>query len=171
MKFNFASVLQFFLFVIAQVVVTSYVNFSPYIYICFYPLFILSMPKKTPHMILLSLSFSMGLLIDILTNGIWGINAAAATFLAYIQPALLKVIFSKGELENQIRPGLADLGMIRYSIYIFSGLLIHLSIFSIIENFGTPFIFENLLRMVISIIINTLIILLIEFGVFYKNTR
>lgn len=169
--FKTNKIILFVLFLVAQVIVSTYVNLGPLFFICFYPLFILSLSVRISPIPLMLLSFVMGLGVDILTDGIWGLNAAASVALAFSRPLLLYLFAKRSDLESLTRAGLSDMGFVRYTTYIISGLTIHHSVYAILENLGTPFFVENFLMMGLSIIINTFIILLIEFGIFYKNTR
>lgn len=169
MKQLLIDILQFLLLVTAQILVSSFVNFGPSVLICFYPLYILSKSPKTPVSQILISSFILGLLIDFFSNGVLGLNASASVFLAFIQPGLMKLILRSGEMDKQSRPGIYISGVSRYTFYIFTGLLFHHIFLTIVENFGTPFIGDSLTRVLFSVFLNTIIILLIDYGIFYKK--
>ncbi len=169
MKQLLIDIIQFLLLVVAQILVSSFVNFGPSVLICFYPYYILSKSPKTPISQVLISSFILGLLIDFFSNGMLGLNASASVFLAFLQPTLMKLILRSGDMDKQARPGLYNSGVTRYSIYILTGLLFHHIFLTIVENFGTPFIAASIFRILFSVTLNTVIILLIEYGIFYKK--
>jgi len=104
MKNSFSNIILFFSFLITQVLLTNFINFGPLLFISVYPLFILTFPTNTSPVNMLLWSFALGLGVDYFTDSILGLNAAAAVFLAFVQPLIFKLVCRKGELENQIRP-------------------------------------------------------------------
>jgi len=171
MKNSLSNIILFFSFLIIQVLMSNFINFGPLLIIVVYPLFILTMPTTTPTSSLMLWAFAMGLGVDYFTDSIMGLNAAAAVFLAFVQPLVFKLVCRKGELENQIRPGLTELGLRRFLSFIFIGLVIHHVAIILLENFSLAFSLHSLIRIVLSLFVNTVLILLIEFGIFYKNWR
>jgi rod shape-determining protein MreD len=95
--------------VLIQVLILNHVNFlgyiNPYIYILFIALF----PVKNNRVILIILSFFLGLTIDLfLDTG--GIHAAACVFIAYIRPVILKFSFGTIYEHQTIRFNSVDFG-------------------------------------------------------------
>ncbi len=169
MKSSFSNLILFFSFLITQVLLSNFINFGPNIMIAVYPLFILTLPTNTSRISMMLWSFALGLGVDYLTDSIMGINAAAAVFLAFVQPTIFKLVCRKGELENQIRPGLTELGLPRFLLFIILGLTIHHMSIVLLENFSFTFYIDSFIRITLSLLVNTILILLIEFGIFYKN--
>ncbi len=164
------NILVNFLLVLAiQVVLSGLVDFGPLLNICIYPLFIITLPINIKANRLLLWAFAMGLATDYFTNSIMGLNSASAVFMAAAQPYLFGIISRKGDLENQIRPGLAQLGLVRFTNYLLISLLIHHTVLSFIESFGLANFLYNLPRMLVSLAANSLLIILTEYGIFYKN--
>ncbi|MEN6618076.1 MAG: hypothetical protein ABFC28_01020 [Rikenellaceae bacterium] len=171
MKNSLNNIILFFSFLITQVLLSNFVNFGPLVFIAVYPLFILTLPTNTSSLSMMLWSFAMGLGVDYFTDSIIGLNAAASVLLAFVQPLLFKLVCRKGELENQIRPGLTKLSLPRFLTFIVIGLVIHHLAITFLENFSLAFHFYSFIRIVLSLFINTVLILLIEFGIFYKNWR
>jgi rod shape-determining protein MreD len=169
MKQILIDIFEFMLLVVAQVLVSSFVNFGPSVLICFYPFYILSATSKTSRARLLITSFMLGFFVDFFSNGILGLHASASVFLAFMQPLLMRLFLREGEMEKQARPSLANSGITRFTLYVLAGLFLHHTFLTTVENFGTPFMGESLLRILFSVVLNTIIILLIEFGIFYKK--
>ena len=161
--------LMFLSFLIAQALLSNFINFGPLIYIALYPLFILTLPVNYPVYEKMILSFLLGLGVDYTGGFILGLNAGAAVCLSFFQPVVFKAIIRRGEIEHGIRPGLFELGPGRFISYIVAGLAIHHAAIILLENFSLTFSFHSLLRFLLSIFVNTLLILLTEFGIFYKN--
>lgn len=171
MKSNFSNIILFFSFLITQVLLSSFVDFGPLIFISVYPLFIITLPTSTSRTGIMLWGFAMGLGVDYFTDSIIGLNAAATVLLAFVLPTVFRLVSRKGELDNQIRPGLKELGFQGFLTLIFFGLLIHHTALILLENFSFDFQLHSILRILFSLLINTSLILLIEFGIFYKNWR
>lgn len=84
--------IRFIALVFIQVLILNHINFlgyiNPYVYILFIGLY----PVKNNRIILILLSFLLGITIDMfLDTG--GIHAGACVFIAYIRPVILKSSF------------------------------------------------------------------------------
>ncbi len=169
MRFNFSNIIMFISFVILQIVITALVDFGPLVAISVYPLFLLTLPVNVSLNKLMLLAFLMGMAIDYFSNSILGMSSAASIIMVLSQPKVFKLIYRKGDLENQIRPGMRQLGFGRFAAYIIICLSIHHLVLASLESFGLIGFVSNLPRVIISLVVNTLLILIIEFGVFYKK--
>lgn len=169
MKSRTEIALMIVVFVLLQALVSNFINLGPLFFIALYPLLVLTLPAKIPLYERLIMSFILGLGVDFAGGFILGLNAAAATFLCFLQPALLNMVVSSAGLDKSSRPGFAELGLARFVYFIVAGLFIHQTAIELLENFSMIFTFQSLLRFFLSIFVNTLIILLTEYGIFYKN--
>ena len=120
----FIHTFRFILLVLLQVVVFNNINFlgniNPYLYIVFIALF----PVKNNRIIIIFLSFLIGLSVDIFSDT-GGIHAAACVLIAYIRPLILK--FSFGMIyEHQ---------SIKFNAVEFGEKLTYLSILTVIHHF------------------------------------
>ncbi|WP_372752164.1 rod shape-determining protein MreD [Mariniflexile sp.] len=88
----FIHIVRFVSLALMQSLVFNNINFlgyiNPYAYIMFIALF----PVKNNRLIIILLSFFLGLTIDFFSDT-GGIHAAACVFIAYIRPVLLKFSF------------------------------------------------------------------------------
>jgi len=169
MKSRSEILLMIVLFILLQAMLSNFVNFGPLVSIAVYPLLILSFPQKIPLYQRLILSFVLGLGVDYMGGYTMGMNAASAVILSFIQPLLIKLVVPHSELDKSSRAGLFELGIARFIYYVVAGLIIHQASIEFLENFASVFTFQSILRFFLSIFVNTLIILLTEFGIFYKN--
>ncbi len=87
----FTHIALFFILILSQVLLfnnMSFFGYVPYVYV----LFILIYPVKTNRLLLIFLSFLLGLSIDVFsTSG--GVHAAACLLITYIRPIALKFSF------------------------------------------------------------------------------
>jgi hypothetical protein len=164
-------IIMFLSFLIAQILLSNLIDFGPMIFISIYPLYLLTRPKNINPAISMISAFIMGLIIDYFTGDILGINAAAATMIAFIQPYLLSIVLRKSLDEGPGRPGMNELGFSKFCFYIFLGILLHNTAIILLENFSIHLDKYSLIRLFLSLALNLMLAILIEFGIFYKNWR
>jgi len=145
-----------------QVMIFNYLNLFGYINPSVYVFFILLLPFETPAWLFLILAFFTGLTQDAFLNT-GGIHAAAATFIAFLRPTLLRTISSRREFESGIKPEVQDLGWKWFLSY--SGILI--LIYAFITELLLVFHFSNfgdtLLRVLWQALFTYALVLAFEF--------
>jgi rod shape-determining protein MreD len=164
-------IVLFISFLIAQILLTNFIDFGPLVFISVYPLYILTRPRHINNVVALVSAFILGFLTDYFTGSILGINAAAATLLAFAKPHLVRIVIRKSSDEGPLRPGIADLGLHRFLIFLLTGLFLHHIAIVWLENFAIQMDLYSFLRIVISFVLNFILLTMIEFGIFYKNWR
>src|SRR5581483_10393034 len=87
----FSNILRFIFLILFQVLVLNNIQLGGYINPYGYVLFILLLPVETPKWLLLLLSFSIGISLDMFSNTM-GLHAAACVFMAYCRPRVLRII-------------------------------------------------------------------------------
>ncbi|HAO14657.1 MAG TPA: rod shape-determining protein MreD [Tenacibaculum sp.] len=150
-------ILLFLFFVLLQVIVLNnvllfgYIN--PYLYISYIFIF----PLNQKRFLFLSLSFILGLLIDLFSNS-GGIHAFATLFIAYIRLFLVKTIFKKTE---------SDYLLFDLKLETFDKVFNYVTILTIIHHFilfsFTSFSFNNFSDIIINTLLSTLFTLILYF--------
>lgn len=170
MKQGVNNTVIFFSFLIAQLLVSNFIDFGPMLFIVLYPLFILTLPVG------LSLPmFFYGHLpwewvpISYITG--CRVCSASAVMMAFLRQPVQGLLIRKGELDSQIRPGIAEVGLSRFLAYALICLTIHHLTYIFAESFSFVYFSGNLPRLLISLAVNLALLLLLEFGVFYKNWK
>ena len=121
--------IRFFALVFVQVLILNHINFLGYINPYAYILFIALFPVKNNRLILISLSFILGLTIDLfLDTG--GIHAAACVFIAYIRPVILKSSFGTIYEYQTIKFNAVDFGS-KLTYFTLITVLHHIVLFSL----------------------------------------
>lgn len=120
---------RFIALVFVQVLILNHINFlgyiNPYIYILFIALF----PVKNNRIILLLLSFLLGITIDMfLDTG--GIHAGACVFIAYVRPLILKWSFGMIYEHQTIRFNTVEFGS-KLTYFTLITVLHHIVLFSL----------------------------------------
>ncbi|MCR8668884.1 rod shape-determining protein MreD [Aestuariibaculum sp. M13] len=88
----YSNIARFIVLVLVQVLICNHINFLGYINPYPYILFILLFPVKNNRLLIIFLSFLIGLAIDLFQDS-GGIHAAASVFIAYARPLILKFSF------------------------------------------------------------------------------
>jgi rod shape-determining protein MreD len=153
--------LRFIALLLVQVVVCNNINFlgyiNPYIYIVFIFLF----PIRDSRIVLLLISFLLGMLVDMFSDS-GGVHAAAAVTLAYARPLLLKMSFGMLYEHQSVKFSNTDIGSL--ITYVGLGTLLHHFILFSLEVFNISNILlilkKTLFSGIFTIILSILIIVL-----------
>ena len=153
--------LRFIALLLVQVVVCNNINFlgliNPYIYI----VFIFWFPIRDSRIVLLLISFLLGILVDMFSDS-GGVHAAAAVNLAYARPLLLKMSFGMLYEHQSVKFSNTDIGSL--ITYVGLGTLLHHFILFSLEVFNISNILlilkKTLFSGIFTIILSILIIVL-----------
>ena len=155
------NIIRFVLLLLLQVIICNHINFfgyvNPYIYIIFIFLF----PIRDSRLVLLLVSFLLGILIDMFSDS-GGVHAAAAVCLAYARPILLKTSFGMLYEHHSIKFSTTEMGSL--ITYITFGTILHHFVLFTFEIFNIADILlilkKTLFSSVFTIILSVLIIIL-----------
>ncbi len=152
---------RFVVLLLAQVVICNNINFLGYINPYIYIIFIFLFPIRENRLVLLLVSFMLGMLIDMFSDS-GGVHAAAAICLAYARPVLLKTSFGMLYEHQSIKFSNTDLGSL--ITYVTFGTLIHHFILFSLEIFNMSSILlilkKTLFSSIFTVILSILIIIL-----------
>lgn len=123
------------------------------LFIFLYPLFILLLPLRMPRTAVIALSFALGLAIDFAYETL-GMHAAAATFTAYLRPAILQFIQPREKYNIKADPTVAHLGWGWFSRYAAYMLLAHFLFFFSVQAFSFVFWWDILLKTFFSFLVS-----------------
>ena len=147
---------------LAQVVVFDQVHPWGYGAPLLCPLIVITLPLGTSRSAALLWGFCTGFIADIFA-GTAGISSAALTFIALIQPPLLKSIAETDGTEvEELRPSFSALGRWTYTRFIALLLLFHHVIYFALEGFSYFFLTDIAISMGVSYVASLLLILLAE---------
>jgi hypothetical protein len=161
--------LRFLLLVPIQVLILNRINFLGYLNPFLYILFILLLPFETPKWMLLIVSFSLGIMIDIFSNT-YGLHAAASTLMAFSRPAVLRLITSKKEYEPGLHPGIKDLGFNWFLSYALILVLIHHFALFYLDIFRLSEFFLTFFRVILNTFMTVLVIIISQY-LFYRKKQ
>ncbi len=165
----FRHIIRFILLVIVQVFVLNNIRIDGYINPYLYVLFILLLPFETPGWLLLGSSFLLGLSIDLFAHTP-GLNAAAAVFMAFCRPAVIRLISGSRGIEPGLTPGIKDMGFQWFFLYSFILVLLHHLLFFYLEIFRFSEFFITLQRALFSTAASLALVILTEY-LFIKSEK
>ena len=144
-------------FIAIQVLILNHVYLGGFITPFIYPIIILLLPFDTKGWILLVYAFGVGLFLDMFSETM-GMHAAALVVMAFLRPAIIRLISTKTDYDPGIEPRIENNGFGWILLYTTLLLFIHhFALFSI-EVFRIDEINQIAIRSVFSTLASTLII-------------
>lgn len=146
--------------VLAQVIVFNHVClFNVAVPLVFIYL-IIRLPITLSLNWVLTISFGLGLVVDIFSDT-YGMNTVACTILGALRRPVLRLYVPREEDLTRPEPSMLSLGVAVYIKYLLSMTLIYCTLIFVIE----VFTFFNPLQLVLRIVFSTLLSLLIMLGI------
>lgn len=156
------NIFRFITLVLIQVLIMNKINFygflNPYVYI----LFILLLPFETPGWLLLLLSFTMGLTVDLFSATL-GLHAASSVFAGFMRPLIIKMVGEKPEYDITTQPKLQQMGLKWFMAYAMLMVFANHLFLNMLDVFSFDEFWQTLLRVVISTLATFLFIMLFEY--------
>lgn len=135
---------------------------NPYLYV----LFLLTLPVRTPRILMLFIALATGLVIDMFMNTM-GMHAAACLLLGFVRPSWLKIMSPRDGYETDAVPGIRKFGFQWFLVYSSVMVLVHHTFLFYIEVFRFSEFFYTFLRVILSSIV-TMILIIISHYLFSK---
>jgi len=162
------NLIRFVILILLQLVLlnnihVSQIGVTPLLYV----LFIILLPFDTPKVLMLVLSFFMGLVIDI-PSDTGGVHAFASVFIAFVRPGIINMIAPRTGYETSSSPRLSSMGVRWFLKY--SGLLIiiHHIILFFIEAFSFEDVGIVFLKILLTSVFTLFLVITSQFLIFRK---
>lgn len=153
--------LIYLIMLVAQLLLTTYANFSPYVTVALLPVMVLCIPIRVPTLPAMLIAFASGLFVDLLSEGLLGLNALALVPVAFGRYTVIRLIFGR-ELfarEEDFSVHRSGFGKVATSVVLCTALF--LAIYILVDSAGTrPFAF-NAIRFAASLVVSTGLSLLV----------
>lgn len=164
------NIFRFVILVLLQVLLIRNINFGTYFILLPYILFIISLPFETPRLLILGLSFLLGISIDMFYSTP-GLHAAACTTMGFSRYYVLKFISPRDGYDVIVQPTIEDMGLQWFIKYAGVLIIIHHFTFFYLEIFRFEEFFRTFLRVLLSSIGTFLLIYLIQFLFYTKRNK
>ena len=152
------NIANFILLLAAQVLIFNNFNFLGYINPYPYILFIILYPVNGNKYGLLAASFLLGITMDMFCNS-GGVHTAASILLAYLRPSLFKFSFGLSYEYQTVR--INDVLTPERFSFIFLAVVIHHLTLFVLEIFTFEYLWNIVLRTLISTVFTTIICILL----------
>lgn len=161
------NIIRFLVLVFVQVLIIKNIDLGRYINPFLYVLFILMLPFETPAWLVMVLSFVLGLTIDMFYDTM-GMHAAAATFMGFCRPGILRLFSPREGYEFRMQPTIQYLGVPWFLSYAGILIILHHMVLFYIEIFRFSEFFNTLLRVILSSFFTGILVIVSQF-LFYRN--
>lgn len=142
---------------IFQLVINNFINPGPYLFISLVPFAISLIPRRLHKNVTMAICFGLGLSIDILSRGVIGVNAAAATALAALREPFYKIFINRDRQDVEHNPGIHQSGFSKYLLYISAATLSYMLIYCYAESSGIGDIFFFLIQFLLSSLLSIIL--------------
>ncbi len=161
------NIIRFLVLVLVQILIFNNIEVGGYLNPYVYVLFIILLPFETPAWIILFLGFLLGFTIDIFAETL-GMHTASTVLISYLRPYILSFFAPRDGYESGSFPRIYYYGLpwfVKYSlIMVFTH---HLMLFYL-ELFSFHDFFATFLRVILSTLFSTLLIVVSQYFVFRK---
>ncbi len=140
MRNSFA--LTYILLTVAQMILSNYFHFTPYVMVTILPAMVLCIPTKTDTIAAMLIAFATALAVDFFAEGTLGINALSLVPIALLRRPVIGIFFGNEPFEQKENISIRKYGFARVSFVITLLTLLFLLIYILADCAGTrPFWF------------------------------
>ncbi len=162
-------ILSYAVVILLQVIVNNHVNLGPMIYICLIPLLVIYLPLDQRPYISLIIAFGLGLIIDILSDGVLGLNAGAATLIALVYKPLFYPVFQKNNYSKKYIPPIAESDIWHHTLYLAIILAIYFLFYIAFDGLTKTTLPASLVRYAVNIAVNLAAAVLVDVTLFNRS--
>ena len=146
---------------------TGYYNLSvPYLYI----LFILLLPFNIPNGLLFLLAFISGITVDVFYDTL-GLHALACSVMAFVRIVYISITVQRDGFDNEPEPRLGIMGFRWFVFYAVILTFFHHLVLFTFEAFRMSEFGFTIIRVLLSALLSTILILVAEFVFYRKKVR
>ena len=126
----------YFLLLIGQIVLCNYAALGPYVMLTMLPAMIMCLPTTIRTSTCMLIAFASGLCVDWLSEGVLGLNAAAAVPVAFMRNGLIKIFLGEDIITRGDRFSFRKNGFSKIMVAMFTATVIYLSIYVFLDGAG-----------------------------------
>ncbi len=144
--------IAYILLVIAQMIICNYFQISPYFVISILPAMVLCIPLNISTNLCMLIAFATGLSVDLLAEGLIGINAASLLPVAYARKTLIRVFLGEDLISRQETFTFRKNGFSKIITVLFLACCLFFAIYIFLDGAGTRTFLFNLTRFLLSLL-------------------
>ena len=142
------------LLLIGQLILCNYATLGPYIMLTMLPAMIMCIPTSVNTAVCMLIAFGSGLVVDWLSEGLIGLNAAAAVPIALFRNGAIKIFMGEDIITRGDRFSIKKNGLFKISVVMFTSLVIYLGIYIFLDGAGTRPFWFGAARFAVSLVVN-----------------
>lgn len=135
MRNSFA--LTYILLTVAQMLLSNYFHFTPFVMVTILPVMVLCIPTKTDTLGAMLIAFATGLAVDFFAEGTLGINALSLVPVALLRRPVIGIFFGNEPFDQKENITVRKYGFVRVSFVITLMTLLFLLIYITADCAGT----------------------------------
>lgn len=164
---KFRNIFFFALVFLLQLIISDYLHLGPWVTVNLLPFLILLIPlQHRVHVVLLS-AFGLGLLLDLLSGGVLGLNAFAAVVTAGPRRFLYRILVNRDRQDQTQIPLLKNIGWEKYLKYLLSLTAVFLAAYILLDCVSVRPVGFILVKFLASTLVSTGLGLLLSLS--YQN--
>jgi len=161
----------YILLVIAQVLLSNYAHFSPFVIVTILPAMVFCIPTKHDTVVAMLVAFVTGLAVDYLAEGTIGINALALVPVAFLRRPLIGLMFGKEPFELKENINVKKFGFARTSLAVLIVSAIFLLIYILVDCAGTRPFWFIMLTLACSLVVTYLLSMVVVNFLTHEDRR
>lgn len=138
--------LSFAILVIMQICICNFFNVSQYVVLSILPVMILFLPIKKGTAFALFIAFLTGLAVDLLADGMLGLNVLALVPVAYARRGIISLVFGEEIYARQEDITIKRQGLWKVTVAIIMAQALFLVVYILADGAGTRPMWFNLAR-------------------------
>lgn len=142
---------------ILQLIICDALDFGPYVFVCFIPLLVITLPRDRKAPATMLIAFLLGLLLDLLSDGVPGLNAASAVLVAFFRDPLYRALINRDRQNKEVFATAKTAGGKKYLAYLASSVGIYMLAYVILDSFGLSPVVLSSIKFVASTVATTLV--------------
>ena len=153
--------LIYIILLVAQLLLSTYANFTPYVMVTLLPVMVLCMPIRMDTILAMVIAFASGLSVDLLSEGLLGLNALALVPVAFARNFIIRLIFGRELFAREEDFSIHRNGFWKVLVAIVLSVALFLAIYIWADGAGTRPLLFNAIRFGASLVASTLLSILV----------
>ncbi|MBO4755721.1 MAG: rod shape-determining protein MreD [Bacteroidales bacterium] len=153
--------LIYIILLVAQLLLSTYANFTPYVTVTLLPVMVLCTPIRMGTVLAMVIAFATGLSVDLLSEGLLGLNALALVPVAFARNSIIRLIFGGELFAREEDFSIHRNGFWKVLVAIVLSTALFLAVYIWADGAGTRPLLFNAIRFGASLVASTLLSLLV----------
>lgn len=147
-------IILFIVLALIQLPLAKNCQIGPYIYISLLPAMVLCLPTSSSSASVMSIAFILGLVVDLVADGVPGLNAAAIIPVAALQKPILRRVIDEDLVARGYSFSFHNNGYLKIGISLLLCCVLYFTLYIILDSAGTRSFGFNLTKGVVSTLIS-----------------